>query len=433
MDALAAYGSDSDDSGSETTTISMPSMTTTARPAALVMTSASGSKISSLSSMLPPPKTQSSAAGKAASSSSSSTSSSASSAKISKYSSLPTLESDSDSDDESEFRKKAKLTAAANSGSKGVGALFAMLPAPKNVPATGSGPSLSAPSTTSAAGSSTAAKSAFMPRTVKKIAATPVTKKPATSVSESAKDKDEDEEENEADGEPISFFPLGAAVTSLPSSSTSASSKAASNTYIPLFFDKKPLTTEEQEAQKATMVDVSATNEQYAYPSNEQYAYAGNEQYAYPTNDQYAYNQYNYSADGSATGMCGTDSYAHSGYEAQTSTGNRGSNTIELDDVGLQKLGMRKARDGPINVIDVYAKDQMSHAQQVRQAAHASNTQAKPVDLSSIQHLKPTTGQKRKHNIMSLAYQAKANEQQLNAAWASSRQTKAETQSKYGF
>ncbi len=46
---------------------------------------------------------------------------------------------------------------------------------------------------------------------------------------------------------------------------------------------------------------------------------------------------------------------------------------------------MRKARDGPINVIDVYAKDQMNHAQQVRQAANASNSQVKPVDLGSIQ------------------------------------------------
>jgi hypothetical protein len=34
---------------------------------------------------------------------------------------------------------------------------------------------------------------------------------------------------------------------------------------------------------------------------------------------------------------------------------------------------------------------------------------------------------------MSLAYEAKANEAQLNANWAASRKTKAETQAKYGF
>ncbi|ORZ29010.1 proline-rich protein [Lobosporangium transversale] len=99
----------------------------------------------------------------------------------------------------------------------------------------------------------------------------------------------------------------------------------------------------------------------------------------------------------------------------------------------LHKLGMRKARDMPINVVDISAKDQMSQAQHVRMAMGANGGQPKPVNLASIEHLKPSLGQKRKHNIMSLAYQAKANEQQLNASWAASRRTKAETQSKYGF
>ncbi|KAF9954191.1 hypothetical protein BGZ70_010639 [Mortierella alpina] len=360
--------------------------------------------------MLPPPKAQSTS-NNISSGQATSAGAAGSAGKVSKYSSLPTMDSDPDSDEESEFRKKAKIAAAANSGGSGVGALFAMLPAPKNAPVSGSR------STVTVAGKPVAAKSAFMPRAVKKPTAVPASVKLATK-SEAAKDEDEDEDDE--DEEPVSFFPLGAQVTSIPSESASASSKAASNTYIPFFFDKKPLTTEEKEAQSATLVDVSLSNEQYAYPTNDQYAYPTNDQYAYPTNDQYSYPAEGHVADSFDSG-------------SQASTGGRGSNTIELDDVGLQKLGMRKARDGPINVIDVYAKDQMNHAQQVRQAAISSNSQVKPVDLGSIQHLKPTAGQKRKHNIMSLAYQAKANEQQLNASWASSRQTKAETQSKYGF
>jgi hypothetical protein len=47
---------------------------------------------------------------------------------------------------------------------------------------------------------------------------------------------------------------------------------------------------------------------------------------------------------------------------------------------------MRKARDAPINVIDVYAKDQMGQAQQVRATmGTSSQTQPKPVDLASIE------------------------------------------------
>ncbi|KAF9179164.1 hypothetical protein BGZ51_007159 [Haplosporangium sp. Z 767] len=420
MDALVAYGSDSDDSGSETTIAPVLS-TVTKESATSTHTSNAASastKISSLSSLLPPPKSQTSsgttAGGKPKSS--------ALPSKVSKYSSLPTLEPDSDSEEEeSEFRKKAKLAAAAKSGA-GVGALFAMLPAPKNaLTASSASGSASASATKAAPGK---AASSLMPRTVKKPATTP--KKPAVSVADS-KDIGDMEEEEESDEEPVSFFPLGAAVTSMSTSSsstTSALNKAASNSYIPLFFDKKPLTTEEQQAkEQAAMVEVSMTNEQYAYPSNEQYAYPTNEQYSYPTNDQYAY-----SSDGTYAAY---DSGA--GYVAEASAGGRGANTIELDDVGLQKLGMRKARDMPINVIDVHAKDQMGHAQQLRQSASANHNQPKPVDLASIQHLKPSAGQKRKHNIMHLAYQAKANEQQLNASWAASRQTKAETQSKYGF
>lgn len=155
-----------------------------------------------------------------------------------------------------------------------------------------------------------------MPRNVKSTKPT----KPV--VAQKADDKDEEEDED--DEEPVSFFPLGAAATkpaTSPSSSASASGKA-SNIFIPLFFNKKPLTTEEkrrlEEEANATYVEVSASNEQYAYPSNDQYAYPSNDQYAYPTNDQYAYptndqyaydqhayptnEQYGYDQAGSSTG-----------------------------------------------------------------------------------------------------------------------------------
>ncbi|KAG0330247.1 hypothetical protein BGZ99_007109 [Dissophora globulifera] len=395
MDALNAYGSDSEDSGSETI-----SPSTTART--------SGTKTTSLNSLLPPPKSNNNSVTAATTSAST-----APAAKTSKYYSLPTLEPESDSDEEeSIFRKKARLSEAAKNAGSGVSGLFAMLPAPK---------AKSSSSITTAAAAK--AKPSFMPRAVKKNteAAAAAPKKPAFTTSNEG-----DDDEAEDDDEPVSFFPLGAAATA-----TSSKGKTASSTYIPLFFDKKPLTTQEQQEQSQPDVDVSTTNEQYAYPSNEQYAFPGNEQYAYneqyeyPTNDQYAYQTNDVHAAG-----------AHHAYHGQSSGGKEGysgGNMIELDDTGLKQLGMRKARDIPINVIDVSARDQMNQARHMRQAASGSNSQPKPVDLSTIEHLKPTALLKRKHNIMSLAYEAKANEAQLSASWAASRRTKAETQSKYGF
>ncbi|KAF9917878.1 hypothetical protein BX616_011017 [Lobosporangium transversale] len=431
MDALAAYGSDSDDSDTEST----PIFTTSARAsegAASTSATAEGitittpSKIHSLSNLLPSPKCKS-----PNSTASTKTVTIPSIPKTSKYHTLPTLESDSDSDEDSEFRKKAKLAAATKNAGSGVGALFAMLPAPKS----GQNSSTTA---------STLAKPSFMPRTIKKttistptLAITSATTKGSVSgkasdtmkgeVEENQSD-DEGEGETEAE-EPVSFFPLGDAAIGSSMGSSSKSGKTASSTYIPLFFDKKPLTTEEREAQNQIAVDVSTTNEQYAYTGDEEYAYSGNEQYGYMTNDQYAYPT--------------NDQYAYQNYEGYTadmnahtlqgSSENHSSNMVELDTAALHKLGMRKARDMPINVVDISAKDQMSQAQHVRMAMGANGGQPKPVNLASIEHLKPSLGQKRKHNIMSLAYQAKANEQQLNASWAASRRTKAETQSKYGF
>ncbi|KAG0234724.1 hypothetical protein BGX31_004463 [Mortierella sp. GBA43] len=349
MDALAAYGSDSDDSGSESvsaSTSNRPSPSTSGSAG----TATSGSKISSLSSMLPPPKSQTPSSSTAAATKAPSASASApTQPKTSKYHSLPTLEPDSDSDEEeSVFRKKAKLAEAAKTAGSGVGALFAMLPAPKSTPSS------------SASEKPATAKPTFMPRTVKKPGAP--AKKPAPSTAQEAKDgKEGDDDDDDDDEAPLSFFPLGAAATATPS--TGLKGKTASNTFIPLFFDKKPLTTEEQQAQNQEEVDVSLTNEQYSYGGNEQYAY--NDQYAYQSNEAYAY---------------GADAYTQ--YEQETPTASHGANAIELDDVG---------------------------------------------------HLKPTATLKRKHNILSLAYEAKANESHLNASWAASRKTKAETQAKYGF
>lgn len=326
MDALAAYGSDSDDSGSE----SMP-VSTSARASPSTPTNAgvAASKIGSLSSLLPPPKSQvpssstTTTTNKTSSVSALASIPSQAQPKTSRYHTLPTLEPGSDSDEEeSVFRKKAKLAEAAKAAGSGLGALFAMLPAPKGNP------------TTSSTTTSGKPKPGFMPRTVKK----PTPKKPPPTVEDVKEDDDDDEDGDEDDEAPVSFFPLGAAVTAATLPTTGSSSgKAASNSYIPLYFDKKPLTTEEQKAQSREEVEVSMTNEQYAYAGNDQYAYneqydayQSNAQYAYPANDAYAY---------------GTDDYTQS--EQVTRVGGQGANGIDLDDVGVSRLsylrsGLRK-------------------------------------------------------------------------------------------
>ncbi|KAK3810226.1 MAG: hypothetical protein J3Q66DRAFT_404985 [Benniella sp.] len=295
-------------------------------------------------------------------------------------------------------RKKAKLAEAAKTAGSGVGALFAMLPAPKSAPTA----------------------------TTKKPGAP---KKISTDCKGEKEDQDEDKEDEDDDDAPVSFFPLGAAATAAPVTAQSSNGKAASNTYIPLFFDKKPLTTEEKQAQSHEEIDVSMTNEQYSYSGNEHYAYS--DQYGYPTNDQYPYqpnDQYAYPTN---------DAYAYraDGYAQGPNTGDYAANTIALDNAGLQKLGMRKGRDAPINVIDVSARNQMSQAQHVRTAMKMYSKWGTWANLifDNCLALEPSATLKRKHNIMSLAYEAKANEAQLNANWAASRKTKAETQAKYRF
>lgn len=50
----------------------------------------------------------------------------------------------------------------------------------------------------------------------------------------------------------------------------------------------------------------------------------------------------------------------------------------------MARLGARRARDAPIQVVDVRAADQMSQAQHVRNAMAGSSSQPQPIDLASI-------------------------------------------------
>ncbi|CAG8767731.1 3666_t:CDS:2, partial [Ambispora leptoticha] len=101
----------------------------------------------------------------------------------------------------------------------------------------------------------------------------------------------------------------------------------------------------------------------------------------------------------------------------------------ELDDEMFQKLGGRRGKkEGPIKIKEINAADQMADSWQY-QVANLS----KPTRGSSegSARLKPTRGQKRKHNLMYLAFHATAMESELKEQHASNRKTKRETQAKY--
>lgn len=109
---------------------------------------------------------------------------------------------------------------------------------------------------------------------------------------------------------------------------------------------------------------------------------------------------------------------------------------MALDDAAMEKLcgsGKRtkRARIEDINIVDIRGDEVMPSQEEWMRHALANSTEipkAKPAAGTEASGLS-----KRKHQITYLAYQAKANEQELQAMWAANRQSRRQTQSKYGF
>lgn len=89
----------------------------------------------------------------------------------------------------------------------------------------------------------------------------------------------------------------------------------------------------------------------------------------------------------------------------------------------------KRARKGDIQFIEI-SQDQvtMGRGEWERNQLQAE-TEYQPRGLLND----PGAGTKKKHQITYLAYQAKANEQELQAMWAANRHARRQTQSKYGF
>ncbi|CAG8753786.1 36333_t:CDS:2 [Gigaspora margarita] len=152
--------------------------------------------------------------------------------------------------------------------------------------------------------------------------------------------------------------------------------------------------------------------------------------FSLPT-DEYTYNEY-YN-----NGQWQENSNSYIEYqgiydESQQQIGSeQAQSNWELDDEMFQKLGGRRGkREGPIKIKEINAADQMADSWQ-SQVANLSKPTRGSSEGSS--RLKPTRGQKRKHNLMYLAFHATAMENELKEQHASNKKTKRETQAKYGF
>ena len=91
----------------------------------------------------------------------------------------------------------------------------------------------------------------------------------------------------------------------------------------------------------------------------------------------------------------------------------------------------KRARKEQINFIELSHEEVLPNRGEWLRNHLQQETEYQPRGL--VDTAEPGTGTRKKHQITYLAYQAKANEAELQAMWAANRQSRRATQSKYGF
>lgn len=156
----------------------------------------------------------------------------------------------------------------------------------------------------------------------------------------------------------------------------------------------------------------------------------------YSAVDNSYYANYNYNASSSASHPYynqETESYTHMYPSSATGVvqgqGSQADQT-QFDLEKMKKLKGRRNRGEEINIVDINADDQIGNSAEMltkygtEEIAYAPSRKKKDM---------PTAQQRRKHQITYLAYQAKERELELRQQWSANRQTRRQTQSKYGF
>ncbi|KNC95872.1 uncharacterized protein SPPG_08736 [Spizellomyces punctatus DAOM BR117] len=147
---------------------------------------------------------------------------------------------------------------------------------------------------------------------------------------------------------------------------------------------------------------VSASS-QYAYPSHSSTDY-----YTYDSNAMYAY----------------PGGYGNESITPSSSTGAMGG----LSEADLRAFGTRDRKlEETIEIKEISQSQLMGDARQLEATRSASMTGG------NLKGLAPSRGQKRKHNIMSLAFEAKQREEALKDMAAHRIASKQSTRAKYGF
>lgn len=111
------------------------------------------------------------------------------------------------------------------------------------------------------------------------------------------------------------------------------------------------------------------------------------------------------------------------------------SRVPERDEINMEALigarAAKRSRREDFQFIDVSQADITSNQEEWSRNQLQAETQYQPTGKLTTGD--PGAGTKKKHQITYLAYQAKANEAELQAMWATNRQSRRQTQSKYGF
>lgn len=272
-------------------------------------------------------------------------------------------------EDEDEPKARKKIQPSA----KGSG-LFALLPPPKQAPVKQANRSL-------------------VPNVLTRKptpAPTPVRKPKPTAQSVKRKHQDSDPE-SDGDGEGIDFFSLNKE-------------------------DKLP------DIPMTEVPSVASANEYHSYGVSETQAFQDPSSSHQQTD--YQYQQYEPEEAGLAMPQ------ANSG---QNFIGFSDGGDLPLDDEAIKKLCGRqfKGRNREeIQILDV-SGDAIMPDQREWLTKQLTEEQPRPSSKSKL--FGPSSQQKRKHQITYLAHVAKENELELKNQWANNRQTRKQTQSKYGF
>mgnify|MGYP002804100680 CR=1 FL=1 len=360
---------------------------------------------------------------------------------------MPSLDDNSDSDDENYVKKTVTGSSEKPSG------LFSLLPKPKH---------------------SVVVKENNPNRPVAKISNRPLIpdslqrkqKKPTPQVKKpSAKDDGSDDGSDDDDGGGGSFFswnePTSLASNALSNQGTSdaASTVVAGPVGQPSVATKhnennervlpsmkitndanmtqETKNTENIETfpQASTVSTTDSFNNQNIYTHTQEYSYQGTNNLgeysgSYPTNsenianpeqnfpycDHYNSEQYNQAMP--------EQNYPTWQMPAQPSN-------QETSEQFKKLLGKRGRGEESIDIIDVNGDDQVASSQEWKTNYQKEDADYKP--QSKKKGNLPSSQQRRKHQITYLAFQAKEKEWELRNQWSANRQTRRQTQSKYGF